>query len=132
MEIITFPDVEAVVVDYLTGAFAMLGESAVVATMVPNPRPSRLVRVTRTGGVRATVGHELPQVTLECWDSDGPGVANLASVTRGCIEAMHVSENGATVAFVREISGPTSFPDALTGLPRYRLTVQIVQKSQTH
>lgn len=129
MEAVTFPDVESVVIDYLSGA--LTDDSATIATAVPTTRPDRLVKVTRTGGLRASVGHELAQVTMECWDTTGPAAAALTRLVRGHLAAMHYVDGDIVCAFVREVGGPAFFPDALTGMPRYRMTVQLVQKSQT-
>lgn len=122
MEAITFPDVEAALVTHLTTALA--ADTATVSTMVPTPRPARFIRVTRTGGFRASVGHELAQVTLDCWDATGsPAAANLARLVRGHVSTFH--------GFVREFAAPSFTADPQTGTPRYRMTVQIMQKSQT-
>lgn len=131
MEAITFPDAEAVTVAYLNEALTACGDTAKAATMIPNPRPDRLVKVTRTGGVRASVGHELAQVTIECWDVNGPAAADLARLVRGHISALHVVDDDIVAAFAREIGGPVFLPDPQTNLPRYRMTVQLVLKSQT-
>lgn len=131
MEAITFPDVEAVVVGYLSTALTARADTATVATNVPSPRPSRLVKVTRTGGVRASMGHELAQVTVECWEASTASTAALTRVVRGLLSALHVVDDGIVCAFTREVGGPSFFPDPTTSLPRYRMTVQLIQKSQT-
>lgn len=121
MEAITFPDIEAALVTHLSTELGT--DAATVSTRVPSPRPARFVKVTRTGGLRASVGHELAQVTLDCWDSSGgPAAANLARLVRGHVSTFH--------GFVREFAAPSFTPDPQTDTPRYRMTVQIMQKSE--
>ena len=121
MEAITFPDIEAALVDHLSDALGT--DAATVSTIIPSPRPTRLVKITRTGGFRASVGHELAQITFDCWDDTGsPAAANLARLVRGHVSTFH--------GFVREFAAPSFTPDPQTDTPRYRMTVQIMQKSE--
>lgn len=116
-ELVGFPDAEAVVVACLKGALP----GTKVATMVPNPRPDRLVRVTRTGGGRRTVAHDDAMVTVECWDKESADAASLANRVRA-----HLTNFDTQDGFVPregEVSGPQFFPDPLTSNPRYQLTV---------
>ena len=83
MEAITFPDAEGVVIGYLNAQLAGRGDAARVSNMVPNPRPTRLVKVTRTGGGRRSVAQEDAQITVQCWDADSPEASDSAGACSG-------------------------------------------------
>lgn len=108
---VTFPNAEARVVSFLTEAFARRGDTASVATRIPNPRRDRMVRVSRTGGVRTSVGVDAPQLLFECWDSTDYRASELARVTRALVGSM--DEFGA------EMGSVVNYPDD-SGLPRYQ------------
>lgn len=118
-ELVGFPDAEAVVVAYLKGVLP----GVKVSTLVPNPRPDRLVKVTRTGGSRRNVAQDDAMVTLECWDKESADAAALANRVRA-----HLANFDTVDGYVPrdgEVSGPQFFPDPLTSNPRYQLTVII-------
>lgn len=99
-----------------------------VSTVVPNPRPSRLVKVTRTGGGRRTVAHDDAMVTVECWDTESSDAAALADLVRA-----HLTNFDTVQGFMPrdgEVSGPQFFPDPLTTSPRYQLTVIVRLRAQ--
>lgn len=117
VELVGFPDAEAVVVAYLKGVLP----GVKVSTLVPNPRPDRLVRVTRTGGSRRNVAQDDAMVTLECWDKAAADAAALANRVRA-----HLTNFDTVDGYMPrdgEVSGPQFFPDPLTTNPRYQLTV---------
>lgn len=118
-EVVTFPDVEALLVTYLD---ALIPEK--VATKVPDPRPAALVRVMRTGGPRRAVNIEAAQITVQTWAGTEVAAAELAQRVRGLI---HAAESFGTVEVLKvdEFSGPQNLPDPLTALPRYSFTMSI-------
>lgn len=120
-EVVAFPDAEAVCVEYLQAQFAARGDSAKVATKIPAPRPTRLVRVTRVGGGRRNVAQDDATVVVECWDAGEPSAFKLARTARALLGVMDVP--GAFVPQGGEVSGPQFFPDPLTSNPRYQFTV---------
>lgn len=116
-ELVGFPDAEAVVVAYLKGVLT----GAKVGTKVPNPRPDRLVKVTRTGGSRRNVAQDDAMVTVECWDKEASDAAALANRVRAHLAIFDTVDG--YMPRDGEVSGPQFFPDPLTSSPRYQLTV---------
>lgn len=127
-EIITFPDLEAAVVDYLTGELAAFGDDATVDNTVPNPRPARLVRVNRTGGARTGLVLEDAQLTVDCWDVRADLAHDLAQLVRGLLAAMPGRYPQTVTYRVHELGGPNNQPDPDTASPRYTLTVLITTR----
>ena len=130
MEAITFPDAEGVVIGYLNAQLAGRGDAARVSNMVPNPRPTRLVKVTRTGGGRRSLAQEDAQITVQCWDADSPEASDLARIVRGLLWAMSINANGVVAHVPTEVGGPAFFPDPDTNLPRYQFTVIVRLRAQ--
>ena len=126
MSVVAFPDVETLGVAYLTAGLAAHGEPVKVSTKVPNPRPAKLVRVTRTGGVADYPGQDHPRVTVECWAADGPAAFALARLARALMWALPADEtHGRDVRKVSEVGGPAFYPDPATTSPRYQFTVEL-------
>lgn len=126
---VLFPAADTVVVTNLAAVLAARGDTAVVATIVPNPRPDRLVVVHRTGGPRRDQITDNAQLTIECWDATDTGAHDLAQLVRAYINAMpgHV-HNGVAVYRVTEFSGPALLPEPNTALPRYSFTAQVAMR----
>lgn len=123
VELVGFADAEALVIDYLTGE---LPDDVYVAGALPKSRRARMVRVTRTGGVRRDEVTDTPQITLECWDVDDEGAFGLARYARALLWALpDRGEHGHKVRHTSELGGPVYFEDPDTDLPRYQLTVTI-------
>lgn len=126
---VLFPDAEEVVVGFLRGALDDRGDTAEVATRVPNPRPSRLVLVRRLGGPRLNLVADDPQIGVECWDGDTATAHDLAQVCRALIHTMTGrAVDGVPVYRVAELAGPANLPDPLSDQPRYVFTVQIAMR----
>lgn len=107
-ELVTFPDVESLCVSALN---AFLTDCQ-ASTKVPNPRPNKLVRVSRIGGPRRNVGMDAPIVLFECWALDEPSAQELGARVRALISSL--PEYG------YEASGLVNNPDQETNLPRYQ------------
>lgn len=121
-EVIAFPDAEAQTVAYLVAQLAARSVVASVATNVPNPRPSRLVQVYRTGGPRSSLVVDAAQLTIDCWAPAEADASDLARLVRALVWAMPGLAT-TTVYRVQEMSGPQNYPDPATGNPRYRFSV---------
>lgn len=125
-ELLAPPDAEAVVVAGLSSALSDRGDSAHVGTKVPNPRPPRLVRVSRTGGRRQDLVTDAAQLTFECWDATAPDASDFCRLVYALVWAMQQSYvGGAWVRSVTEVGGPVFFPDPETDLPRYQFTASV-------
>lgn len=121
-EIVAFPLAEAVVVTYLSFTLP----DAWVATKVPNPRWPLMVRVGRAGGTRRDLVTDRPMITVECWGETPVDAADLARLARAHVWAMPGQMiAGVWVRRCVEVSGPQSYPDPETTLPRYQFTVQL-------
>ena len=127
VEVITFPSAETACVAYLTAELAARGETAVVSTKVPNPRPPRLVRVRRLGGVRVDVITDVPMVAFDCWAPNEVAAEALAELTRALISAIpdRSIPGGVVCCDVEEGGGPVNQPDPDTNYPRYTFFVMM-------
>jgi len=125
IEVITFPDVEAVAQDYLRGELTAAGDSAQVVTEIPKSRPARMVKLIRTGGARVNLVLEDAQLTVECWDTRRDGAHDLAQIVRGLLWAMPDRYPAVTTYRVQELGGIAELPDPDAANPRYTFTVII-------
>lgn len=121
---IGFPDGVAVVRAYLRDALAARGETAPVGTRVPNPRPSRFIRLERVGGTRLDVITDRPRIDVQCWAEDEEAAADLAKLARALLFAMP-GWRGATAYDVAEVAGPNTLPDPESGQPRVVFAVEV-------
>ena len=124
---VEFDDVEVAVVAYLKARLSARGETARVATKRTTNSPSRLVRVTRTGGAVESRVSDLATVTFECWDVNDDGAAGLARVVRAEVQAL----DSGYLKWRSEVSGPAFFPHPDTNLSRYQLTQSVAVVGRT-
>ncbi len=129
-EVIGFPDPEKIAVTFLTGALAVRAAAATVSTSVPNPRPARLVKVTRTGGTRRSRAHYDAQITVQCWDTDTVAAERLATLCYGLLVSMEYDVNDDHASYGGEIGGVVFFPDPDTDQPRYQFTLIVRTRAQ--
>jgi len=127
-EVIAFPDAEALAVSYLKAK--LIAETGLkVVTKIPDPRPTKLIKVTRVGGSKLRLNADSPLLVFECWGSTSVEASELARKARAYVNAMDGEEvNGVWVYKVREVGGPAFFPDPDTTLPRYQFSVAIDTK----
>lgn len=132
MSTVAFTDVEALAVAYLRAQLSARGDTAKVATEVPSPRPTRLVKVTRNGGVATWPVTDTALLVAQCWDTDTIGASTLARLVRALLWALPAdATHGADVRRVDEVGGLAFFPDPNTDLPRYQLSVEINIRGST-
>lgn len=128
---IRFPDAVAVVVDYLTTELAARGDDATVTSKVPDPRPDRLVRVSRTGGPRTSLVSDGAQISVECWDLLEEDAQDLAQTCRALLLVMRGTvQSGVAVYRVSELGGPALLPDPLSNAPRYVFSQQVQMRGE--
>lgn len=120
---VAFPDVESLLVDYLTGAFAARSETASVHTQVPNPRPSRFVLVPRVGGPARNLVVDNPTIGVECWADSAGAAHDLCQLTRALLRALPGRTVGGVMVYsVAELAGPQQLPDPASQQARYIYT----------
>lgn len=124
-EVIAFPDAEAVAITYLKSKIAGVS----ISTKIPDPRPTKLIKVTRVGGTKLRLNADSPMLVFECWGSTSIEASELCRQARAYVNAMAGETiNGVWVFKVREVGGPAFFPDPSTTLPRYQFSVAIDTK----
>jgi hypothetical protein len=122
-QVIAFPDAEATAVTWLTGR---LGTGVGVSTRIPNPRPAKLCRVTRTGGVRRDLVTDDAQLTFECWGPTETDAFEICRLARAYLyAAAGQTVGGVFVRKVTDVGGPTNFPDPESDSPRYQFTATV-------
>lgn len=127
-EVIVFPDVEAIVISYLNAEFVSRSETARASTKVPNPRPTKFVRVLRTGGPSEHLVIDRAQLTLEAWADKATAAIALMQLVRGIMRSIdQVTYDGATYQFYapQEFSGPANLPDPDSSQERYTETFSV-------
>lgn len=114
----TFPDVEAMVIDFLNTRIV-----PPVSGKVPTPRPVKFVRAWRTGGAAVNRILERPTITIQGWAEDD---AEAAALTRECREfLLNQYTLMPLVRGVEEVTGPYFDPDPDTGIDRYSCSIQL-------
>lgn len=128
-EVLVAPDVETLLVQYLTTELAARSPwtTTKAYVKVPNPRPTGFVRVLRTGGVRNFI-LDRATVTLECWHDDAIQASALMQLVRGLVHAIdQVTYTSTTYQFYdpQEFSGPANLPDPDSVQERYTETFSV-------
>lgn len=136
-ERILFPDIEQTLVDYLAAQLAAVSDTATVVVKVPDPRPSRMVRVTRNdrkarvdvedreGRRSAQLILDRPRVVFECTDDVG-AAANLAALVRSILSAAAPGYLGTVWCDQIEDAGMENDTDPATAAPRYTLVADLI------
>jgi len=130
-EVIVFPDVETLLVQYFNTKFSSYGgyTSPLLKayTKVPKTRPNRFVRVLRTGG-SASLIQDRATVLVESWSTDAIEASNIAQLVRGLFHAIDtVTYQTVTYQFYRpqEFAGPANLPDPESAQERYTQTLSV-------
>ena len=134
-ELVVAPDIEAALIHYLNAAFAERQDRATAATEIPDPRPDRLVRLSRAGGSRRNALVDSPVIIFEAWDVDSVRASELGRLTEALVAAADGTWIGSPAVWVNDIAsvgGLTYFPDPDTALPRYQFTLQLFTNCEVH
>lgn len=114
-------DIEAVLVAHLGAALGCR-----VATEVPNPRPERLVKVTRTGGARVERVVDTSTVVVEVWPPPTTrSPAEMALDAQQALWALEGHEVGGVFVVAVECRNPVCMPDPDTDAARYVMTAEV-------
>ncbi|MFD4432360.1 hypothetical protein [Nocardia sp. NPDC058497] len=136
-ERILFSDIELTLVDFLSVELATVSDTATVVSRVPDPRPSRMVRVTRNdrkarvdvedreGRRSAQLILDRPRVVLECTDDAG-AAANLAALVRSILRSAAPGYLGTVWCDQVEDAGMENDTDPATAAPRYTLVADLI------
>ncbi|MEC5185300.1 hypothetical protein RCH12_002776 [Cryobacterium sp. MP_3.1] len=121
---IKFPDIEALLIAWLSGQLAALSVDADVAKLIPAGRsqasPARpLVQLRVSGGRKDMASMAAPLITIDTWASDSETASGLAETVRGLIPELRLYA-GVQFYLHNEAGGPVDFPDTPTGQSRYR------------
>lgn len=122
---IVFPSAVTVAIDYLREQLHALGIDDQVVHSIPNPRPTRFVRVLRTGGPRQTIVTDGAQLTIECWADRADQAEARAQVVRALLYVMPYRATDVTVYLVEELAGPSDLPDPLSNQARQTWSVLV-------
>lgn len=115
VQVITFPDVEAIAIDWLNDNMTEPAHST-----VPNPRPDNFVLVFRTGGPKRNLVTDQPQITVESWGTTKSEAHDTAQEARAWLNALQGQvRDGVQVYRVEEAAGPGWLPDPVSEKPRY-------------
>lgn len=135
IEVVVFPDAEALLVAYLEPELAARALPARVSTKHPtdikhpSPTSGRYVRVSRVGGPRENLVTDGAQMLLECWSDTESDAAELCKLARALVWAMDGQQiAGVWVRRVQEFSGPVNLPDPDTTMPRYQVSMNLSLK----
>lgn len=112
-EVIITPDVEVLVASYFQAELdaRLSAPGAYVATRVPNPRPSKFVRVLITGGGgRVAKVIDEVTVTVEAYAEREGDAYVLAQLCRGLLHVIDVVD-GVQFYRVEDFSTPANLPD---------------------
>jgi len=123
-EVIVFPDVQALLCDYLREGLLAHGYDVFVGSKVPTDRPDEFVTVQVTGGFRRSVKIDVPSVVVDSWGGSEQGASDLAEVVRGLIFALDRYQ-GTQVYDVSEGRRPVNLPDPKSSHERFSATYSI-------
>lgn len=121
-EAVAFPFAERLLRDALLPSFPGLR----IVTQIPTERPDAFVRLTRVGGPRRDLITDQPMVVVEVWGPSTGAAGDLAREVQARVFALAQTAHAlGWIRAVREIGGLQSFPDPVSGSPRYQFTVQL-------
>ena len=120
------PDVEALVVAFLAEHL-----DAPVHVTIPNPRPTPLVRVQRTGGPARNRVMDETQVTVQAWGTTGVEAAGLIGEARDLLLNAATRDGITLLRRAEDVSGVYYDPDPDNPDPRYTVTVRLTVRATT-
>ncbi|MFD7843994.1 hypothetical protein ACFV4K_13815 [Nocardia sp. NPDC059764] len=141
LERIGFSDVEKALVDFLVVRLSELSDTATVIAKVPDPRPARMVRVSRNDrkarvdvedregrrGVQLVL--DRPRVVFECTDDAG-NAAGLAVLVRSIVNAAAPGYIGTVWCDHVEDAGMENDTDPVTAAPRYTIVADLIVRGK--
>lgn len=95
-----------------------------VGTRLPNPRPSKFVRVQRTGGEQRNMIQERVVLLFECWGKDDTEAWLVTKTVHEAFQGRTPLEHNGVEFEERVTSSPVNYPDPSTASPRYTFTLE--------
>lgn len=127
---IFFPNAAGLVVQRLPPLLAAHPEEfasgVVVATVIPQNRPARLVTVRRDGGARRGLVLEDARLGINVWGQSDDEVGALTALVRALLPTL---VDGEPFQRIEELSGPADV-SALSGQARRYFTVEAVTRGE--
>lgn len=123
---ILFPDVEDLLVQFLTAELAKYGRTVPVSVAVPEVRPPEFVIVTAVGGSLATLVSEAALIGCEAWAGTDAAAASLAQLSLGVLRTLPGRVIDGSAFYRVDVVGlPALFPDGISQQSRYVFTVSV-------
>lgn len=128
MDVVVFPDIEDLLVEYLSAELPKRGFGDVsVHTQIPAQRPESFVTVPRVGGPRRNQVVDAATISADSWALRPKAAHDLAQVVRGLIGALPgQSLGGYPIYRVTEFTGPGNLPDPRSQHARYTQAFSIL------
>lgn len=126
----TFPSAAAAIRDHINAAAVAAADPVRAYGGVPNPRPTRFVRLMQAGATIRSVAHRDVRVVVECWEASEAAAERLADLVQGWLVEMNTSAGHVPQGRDGWLGGPYSQPDPDSGTPRYVMTVNLRQRRQ--
>lgn len=132
-QVVIPPDTVALICDYLRDELDGRGYTDIhVGARVPDDRPTRFVRVRRTGGTKLNLVVDDAQLSVETWGETEAAAHDLAQLCRGLIHAADSTELAGTQVYrIAEVAGPADLPDPLSNQPRFSATYLVAVRCTT-
>ncbi|WP_282778310.1 MULTISPECIES: hypothetical protein [unclassified Nocardia] len=131
VEIVVFPDVESLVMTYLSAQLADRGDSTPVVRTVPETPPGRIVRLSSFWG--EDTGRALASrfVTVQCTDATNADAAALAEL---CFAILRGARHDPSIPSVRDVVAVDRPADRLPEpdpyRPNYQFTLSFLLRGQ--
>ena len=124
----SYPSPIATIRTYLNTKAADAADPVRAYGGVPNPRPSRFVRLMLAGTTDLSVAHRDARVVVECWEATEQDAERLADLVHEWLCGMWTEDGHVPQGPDGWLGGPYSQPDPDSETPRYTQTVILRQE----
>ena len=124
-QVVLYGNLTAAVIAYLR---PVLG-GVLAYPSIPNPRPSRFVQLTPSGGNDLSVVHDRALMMVDSWGSTLVEAQDLAQLVRAHLTAIRGDQvRDVLIHSAKPIGGVVFVPDPESDTPRYRQNFQFVTR----
>ncbi|MFI9506875.1 hypothetical protein [Nocardia sp. NPDC052566] len=136
VEIVVFPDVEAVVGSYLSAQLTARGDNTLVTRAAPETLPNRMVRVKGFWGADRGAALSTRYVTVQCTDASPAAAAELAEL---CFAILKAAWHDPAVPAIRQVDSvdvvtversALRLPEPNPARPNYQFTVSLLLRGK--